>query len=240
MLVFSLPTPLGRIGMVYIGSIHSIDNDLLVDIKEYTNYIYYSYNGTFAQWKDFFNQKKYLPDIFNSYKFSYNENKATFNCENFKVSYSNELFKITDDSFMVFKSSYYKNDFENIIWDLTGISIWENKNDKNYLSIIRATIPEKELPDKYHNEWNDLVRRKHPYNREIQLDGSQTYISDLHNKFSSLNDYDIGILKKVYSLGLSLEGKIEEKIMKEKFDLLDSIITVHEEPIPVKKGVLRH
>ena len=141
---------------------------------------------------------------------------------------------------MVFKDSYYRNDYGNIIWDLTGISIWENKNDKNYLSIIRATVPEKELPDNFHDEWNDLVKRKYPYNRETQLEGSQTYISDLHNKFASLSDYDKEHLKKVYSLGLSFEGKIDDKIMKDKFGILDSTITVHEEPIPVKKGNLRH
>ncbi len=240
MVIFSLPTPSGRIGMFYIGDIQNIDNDLLIDIKEYTNYIYYSYNGTFVQWKDFFKQIEYIPDIFKSYNFSYNENKVSFNCENFEVSYNNEFFKIEDDSYLVTKNSYYKNDNNNIIWDLTGISIGENKNDKNYLSLVRSAKPEEELPDKFHDDWDDLIQRKYPFNRESQLNGSITYISDLHNKFSTLNNYDKGLLKKVYFLGISLEGKIEDKIIKEKLDLLNSSVKIHEDYIPAKEGVLRH
>ena len=52
-LVFSLPTPTGAVGFFLINDVHYIDSDLLLDVEEYTNYIYYSYNGTFAQWKEF-------------------------------------------------------------------------------------------------------------------------------------------------------------------------------------------
>ena len=53
-LVFSLPTPAGRVGFFYLNDIHYIDTDLLIDLQVYTDYIYYSYNATFGQWKEIF------------------------------------------------------------------------------------------------------------------------------------------------------------------------------------------
>ncbi len=239
LIIFSLPTPIGRVGLYFIGDVQFVDY-FLIDLEEYTNYIYYSYNGTFNQWKDFFQNTEYLPDTFKSYKFLYNENKMTFNSNNFSLSYNKDLFNIGDDSFMILSNNYYKNENRNVIWDLFGISIWENKNDKNYFSLIKNIKPEKGLPDNFYTQWSDLIKRKYPHDRETHIDGSVTFINDLQNKFFSLNNYDKELLNKLYSLELSLEGKIEEKTMREKFDLLDSSIIINEQPIPNKQGVLRH
>lgn len=239
LIVFSLPTPIGRIGMYFIGDVQYSDY-YKIDLEEYTNYIYYSYSGVFNQWKDFFQNGKYLPETFKSYKFLYNENKMTFNSSNFSLSYEKDLFKISDQSYMILKNNYYKDENKKVIWDIIGIAIWENKNDKNYFSLLRSVKPEKDLPDNFYTEWSDLVKRKYPYDREAHIDGSVTFINDLHNEFSSLNNYDKELLNKLYSVELSLEGKIEDKKMKEKFNLLDTSITIHEQAISSKQGVLRH
>jgi hypothetical protein len=118
--------------------------------------------------------------------------------------------------------------------------LWENKNDKNYFSLIRSSNPEKTLPEGFQNEWKNMISRKFPNNRMPSNDNNNTLISDLQKSYSAINTSDAGKLDKVYSFGLSLEGKIPDEEIKKKFDLLDSKIVVFEEPIKTKTGILRH
>ena len=245
LLIISLPTPSGRIGYFYLNDVNSINNDLILDIKEYTNFLYYSYNGTFKQWDNYLKLKDYLPEIFKSCYFFYDNKSVTFTSSRFNISYSPELFKIDDESYLALKTAYFR-DNENVIWDLSGISIWENKNDKNYLSLVRETKPESSLPEDYQNDWNDLVYRKFPYNGEVQIDSSNTFVTDIYKNYATLDIDSRKSLDMIYSIGLSMEGNIEKEKLLKKFEMINSSISILDDnPIPsniikTKEGKLRH
>ena len=127
-----------------------------------------------------------------------------------------------------------------MVWDISGVSVWENKNDKNYFSLVRSSKPEKNLPEGFQNEWKNLISRKFPNNRMPSNDNNSTNISDLQKNYFSIDVNDTGKLDKVYTIGLNLEGKIPDEDIKKKFDLLNSKITVFEELLKTKTGILRH
>ena len=162
-----------------------------------------------------------------------------FKCSRFSVSYGKDFFNFDDNSYLVLKNSYFK-DNDRVVWDISGLSIWENKNEKNHFTLARTYKPEKFLPDIIQNEWKNLISRKFPNNRMPTNENNSTMISDLQKNYSSINAADIGKLDKVYSLGLSLEGKIPDEEIKKKFDLLDSRITVYEDVLNTKTGKMRH
>jgi len=226
-LSFSLPTPEGRCGIMFIDDINDIDLYYVIDSYEYINYIYYSYYGTFKQWDEFFKNQKYLPKLFENYKFSYSNDNIVLNSNRFNVSYNNDLFKISDDSFMVLKTYHYK-DKEKVVWDITGATFWEDKNDNNFFTVIRSTQPEKSLPEDYHNYWSDMIENKYPYNCEPYTDSGDTCISYLQKDYINIDLEKRKKLDVIYTISVIMEGKIDNAVIKNKFDLANDAVTIVE------------
>jgi len=226
-LSFSLPTPEGRCGIIQIEDVHDIDSDYLIDTLEYINYIFYSYNGTFKQWDEFFKNEKYLPSALKNYKFSYSGNQLTLNSTRFNVSYNDDLFNITDESFMVIKMLYYR-DKEKVVWDITGATFWEDKNDDNFFTVIRSTLPEKSLPEDYHNYWSEMIENKYPFNGEPYTDDGDTYINYLQRNYTSIDFEKRKKLDMIYTISVGMEGTVENDIIKNKLQLVDTAVTIIE------------
>jgi hypothetical protein len=224
LVTFSLLVPEGTATILVYDQTDNIDNGYIHDLKVLTDFIYLSYYGTFKQWDEFYQNSKYLPEIFSTFDFSYTSDKsASFTSKKLSFSYGEDIFEISEDSDLSLKLTYFKHSNE-IVWDIGGIIVGENKNNYNYFSIYRDLKPEEGLNESFFSEWEKISKQEYPYNSRPYLDDGKTHIISLHPKYRGVKSEK----DTVYSVGLTMEGKVRFGIMKKKMRGINSGITIHE------------
>ncbi|OHD12084.1 MAG: hypothetical protein A2086_16195 [Spirochaetes bacterium GWD1_27_9] len=225
---FSLLTPTGMVSILKIGQFSNMNSGDILDIKVITDYIYLSYYGTFKQWEEFLTSKDYLPEIFTNFELSYTNNKtASIKTKRLQINYKNESFEITPESDMKILISYLKEN-DNIIWDIAGIYIWENKNSNNYFAFFKELKPVEGLNDSYFSEWEKMWKQKYPYNATSYFDNGNTYIRTVHSNYSTLKNKLKIDNNFLYTAYIGLEGKINNFKMQKKLKDMISSTTILE------------
>jgi len=225
---FSLLTPTGMVSILKIGQFSNMNSGDILDIKVITDYIYLSYYGTFKQWEEFLTSKDYLPEIFTNFELSYTNNKtASIKTKRLQINYKNESFEITPESDMKILISYLKEN-DNIIWDIAGIYIWENKNSNNYFAFFKELKPVEGLNDSYFSEWEKMWKQKYPYNATGIIAMYCSYIRTVHSNYSTLKNKLKIDNNFLYTAYIGLEGKINNFKMQKKLKDMISSTTILE------------
>ena len=224
LVMFSLPIPGGAVALLTYDQTDRIDNGYLLDFKVLTDFIYLSYYGTFKQWDEFYQNESYLSDIFSTLEFSYIPNKsASFSSKRLSFYFNEDIFNISSESDLSLEFTYYKENNE-VVWDIGGVIVGEHKNNYNYFSIYKNLEPEEGLNDSYHGDWEKLSKQEYPFNNKSYLNDGDTHILALHPKYQN-SQIDSGY---IYSVGLTLEGKVSNRIMRKKLRSINSAIAILE------------
>ncbi|KPJ86785.1 MAG: hypothetical protein AMS17_10910 [Spirochaetes bacterium DG_61] len=224
LVTFSLLIPGGSVTILVFDQIDRIDNGYLLDLKVLSNFIYLSYYGTFKQWNEFFVNSNYLPDIFSTFDFSYIPDKsASFASKRISISYDDDIFEISEESDLSLEFTFFQENNE-VVWDIGGIIFGEDKDNYNYFSIYKNLRPEEGLNDSYFSDWEKLSKQEYPFNNRSYLDDGQTHILNIHPKYQNEKTGR----SYIYSVGLTMEGKVSNSKMKKKMKGINASIAIHE------------
>lgn len=216
-LTYSLPVPGGTITMLRMGSTGKIDMGISVDMRIMTDFIYYSYYGTFKEWQEFIGLKQYLPGEFSGVSFSYAEGKnVEFKSKRFNSGYDSSLMDITDDSDLEVVFTYFR-DKGKVVWDISGLIWGKNKSSQTAFSIIRTMKPADTLKESYQDEWKKIVEEKFPYNKTPYPSSGKTIISGLYPKYAKEKGSSF-VYTATYSEEGNLKAEQAEKMIKRIFD----------------------
>jgi hypothetical protein len=218
LVVFSTPVPGGMISVSQYGQTDIINNDLMNDLKFMMDYMYFSYFGTFKEWKEFLSLKEYLPDALKDFNFSYTSGgSVSTSYRNAMISYGTELQSVTDESEMKLYMSFFKNRGK-VTWDITGVEFWENKAKENFYLLSREIRPEQGLNDSYFNFWKKLKGNEYPYNSTPFAYEGNTYIKAVHPKYLTAKTNASAESDVLYTVVVRREGSIEDAVMKTKLE----------------------
>ncbi|MCK4798493.1 MAG: trypsin-like peptidase domain-containing protein [Spirochaetes bacterium] len=225
---FSLIVPEGVITLFNLAQTGYMNSGLLPDLKVLVNFIYLSYYGTFKQWHEFFQNKKYLPEFFSTIEFSFNKNKSvSFKSKRLSFLYKPDFLEISEDSDLTLYFTYIKEN-KKVVWDINGITVGESKKNSNYFSIFKKLNPEEGLNEVYFNVWEKIYKQEYPYNNISNFDEGNTYIQSVHNKYANLKKMNEITNDFIYILELGLEGKVSNNKIKKKLKIINSAITLFE------------
>jgi len=224
-ITFSTPTPTGVVTVFKTTSTADLE-EWLFDCRVLADFFQLSYFGTFAEWKEFFANREYLPEIFSTLSFSYTAGeKAAFTSKRLKINYTNDDFEISDDSLLKLTFSFYTENGK-VVWDIRKIVIDKDKNSKDYFVIYKEKKPDPELPESFQNSWQQVLDRKHPLSGEPFNEDGLTCVGGIHKQYA---DEQIARGRdSLYILYLGLEGKIKDEEIAARYDTISNAITFFE------------
>ncbi len=225
--IFSLPVPGGCIAMLRVDETGAVNSGHIPDLKVLTDFIYLSYYGTFGEWREFLALKDMLPSVFSTMDIRIENNKLfRFSSPRFSASYGPELMSVTDKSDLNVRFSYYR-DRGKTVWDVDGIVIGDDKNNKICYTVFRFAKPPKELPDKFQSGWENVVEQKFPYNRSAYYKDEYTAIATVYSG-NSASPTQKKEPELMYMVGYTANGKVEQKEMDAKLGGFLQNMKVHE------------
>jgi len=225
LVIYSMAVPSGFVAFALLNTIGAVDQVQSLDMKEYLNYVFFSYKGTFLEWKEYLELDIPKSDIFDNVEFSYSAgNEVFFKNPNFQIHYNKDLLSIDDKSNLTLRASYLiENDKP--VWAPVGISFTNNFTGDNYIKLIKKTKPEISLTEDYHENWNNLLMEKYPFDGSAVINKQMTYADALQKQFSNENNQNREFL---YFVEVGIEGTREKSDMEKYLDLLQNSITVTE------------
>ena len=222
---FSLHVPSGYITMMRSAKTGIIESHI-IDLKAFTDFIYISYYGTFKQWRAFLNMKHVLPSVFSALGISFNYNDSfKYKSRRISFSYNSDLMKITKDSDLELRFSYFKENGKTI-WDVSKLVVGDDKNSGTAIVISRNIRPPKNMSDTYQSEWKNVTNEKYPYNNSSFYNDNRTVIAIVHKK--DMQSRKLKSAALLYTVGYTRDGKVGQKTMKEKLNNFMKNLDVYE------------
>ncbi|MGO8990087.1 MAG: serine protease [bacterium] len=226
---FSLPVPGGCIVMMRTGRTGDVDREDIPELKVLSDFIYVSYYGAFKEWQEFLSMKNLLPSLFSTLDIHIEKEKIfRYKSARLCLSYGPEIMKISDKSSFELDFGYFKEKGK-AVWDINGIITIEEKYNQVGYAVSRMMKPPKELGDQYQSNWENMVKRKFPYDR-------CAYYKDKVTMISTTNDGGGQGVKKegpsgsvLYTVGFIKEGNISQKEMEAKLEMFMRHLTVDED-----------
>lgn len=210
----SLPLPNGMFTLSTVEQSSQLDS-LIADLKLEADFIYISYNAKLEEWREYFNLKEYLPEIFEDMNFSYDQNRLSLSTKELNFVYDNKnSFVLADDSFLYLKFGFNKEIKDK--WTVIGYMLSDDQDFSSFYSIDRHFEPHEDVSSTHKLFWKRLSGSKYPFDMSINRDRGYTIIKKvLARKDSS-----------IYSLGMHLEGKKLDDYVIDKFNRIQEYITV--------------
>lgn len=184
------------------------------DLKTLTNFAFVTYYGTFKQWKSFLAAPDMLPAAFQSIVLEADYGKKfTYRSQRMSFTYPDELMKVTENSDLHLKFSYFKEN-DRVVWDVTSVTAGEDKDTSTFMLINRQQRPPATLPDADRQTWESLVNARMPYTGAAFFDKSRTVIATAHSSREAKGDLPKQPL--LYSVAYSVEGTQDASVMEKK------------------------
>jgi serine protease Do len=225
---FSLPVPGGCIVMMRTDDTGNIDQGHIPDLKVLSDFIYVSYYGTFKDWREFLRMKDLLPSVFSTLDVHIKNNEAfRYKSTRLSLSYGPDVLKISDNSDLRLDFGYFQ-DRGKTVWDITNISIGQERYNQIGYTVSRKMKPPKELGDQYQSNWEDMIERKFPYNRSAYYKDKVTMISTTYYRGSKSGGEDAPSVSVLYAVGFMEQGNVGQKEMDAKLGAFMRNLVVHE------------
>ncbi len=223
--VYALPQPDGYAIMLNVAD-ESASFTYEVDMKTLCDYAFVTYYGTLAQWKDFLSRKDMLPAAFASItveadygkEFRYRSTRMSF-------SYANEVMKVTQDSDLQLKFSFFKEGGR-VVWDVSTLVAGEDKNTSTVVLLSSHRRPPASLPDSDRRTWESLTHARMPFTGTAFFDKSQTVIAMAQRPEAARGDLSEQSL--LYSVVYSAEGSQDATAMEKKLGSFRAGLQVNE------------
>jgi len=225
---FSLPVPGGCIVMMRTDDTGNIDQGHIPDLKVLSDFIYVSYYGTFKDWREFVRMKDLLPSIFSTLDIHIKNNEVfRYKSTRLSLSYGPDILKISENSDLRLDFGYFQ-DQGKTVWDITNISIGQERYNQTGYTVSRKMKPPKELGDQYQSNWKDMVERKFPYNGSAYYKDKVTMISTTYSQGSKSGKGDAPSVSVLYAVGFMEQGNVGQKQMDAKLEALMRNLVVYE------------
>lgn len=186
------------------------------DLKTLTDFAFVTYYGTFKQWKSFLAAPDMLPAAFQSIVLETEYGKKfTYRSQRMSFAYPDELMKVTENSDLHLKFSYFRED-DRVVWDVSSVTAGENKDTSTFMLINRQPRPPETLPDADRQTWESLVNARMPYTGAAFFDKSHTVIATALSPQEGKGE--LSKLPLLYSVVYSVEGTQDKSMMEQKLE----------------------
>jgi serine protease Do len=216
---FSLPVPGGLITMMRTDQTGLVNAGHIPDLKILANFIYLSFGSTLKNWREFMQMKDFLPLALSAQQIEFDNKKFSYRSKRFSFSCGSELMNVSDRTFLSLGFNYFKEKTKTI-WDVTSVSVREEKNKSTYFTVRRRIKPAKDLNDTYQEEWLDLIEQKFPYNKAINSNDNNFNIA------TAINMPNNSLV--CYTVAHGKDGKSEQTEMEKKLGNFLQTLTIHE------------
>jgi serine protease Do len=212
-ITFSLPVPDGYVTMMQFAQAGE-QHDHVADMQALTDFFYVSYEGTFAQWKDYLQNTALLPAAFKDIRIDFDyDHRFSYASKRLAFSLTPELQKIAPTSVLTLGFSYF-SDHGKVVWDVGDVRVRTDASEENLVNIRRNVAPSDNLEDDYKNEWHKISQHEHPYDGVALSAGDVTKITAVVNSPAGADS------SMLYTAYYGFEGTHLQDAMKAKLDLL--------------------
>ena len=223
LIVFSLPTPEGNMSLIRSSST-AMAYSHLADLKTLTDFIYFSYYGTLAQWDEFLDNKRLLPDAIKAVDIDYQAGKSfRYSSRRLSFDYGPEVMKVTPDSDLKLSLSYFRDNGK-VIWDISTITVGENKDTGRFYEIDRNIQPAASMSDDDKRYWKNMLEGRIPYHETAFFKNQYTYIGKVLSKKAAQQESN----KLLYSLLYCEDGNQTQAEMKPHLDTFSKRVKLKE------------
>jgi len=223
--VYALPQPDGYAIMLNAAD-ESASFSYEVDMKTLCDFAFVTYYGTLGQWKDFLSHKDMLPAAFKSITVEADYGKEfRYRSARLSFSYPNELMKVSQDSDLQLKFSFFKEK-DRVVWDVSSLVAGEDKNTSTVVQLSSHRHPPASLPDSERQTWESLTHARMPYSGAAFFDKSNTVIATAQRPAAARGELSEQPL--LYSVAYSAEGSQDLTAMEKKLDSFRAGLQVNE------------
>lgn len=197
-----------------------------VDMKTLSDFAFVTYYGTLRQWKHFLAAKEMLPAAFESIAIDASYGKQfRYRSKRLSFSYPDELMKVTENSDLHLKFSYFK-EHDRVVWDVSSVLVGEDKDTTESVSLGRHLHPPEAMPDSDRSTWESLVNGRMPYTGAAFFDKSRTIIGSPYPPRLTKNEVrDSSVL---YSVIYAADGSHDAATMQRRLERFRAGIRVDE------------
>jgi serine protease Do len=216
----SLPVPDGYISLVHptSPSMRYVQSSVL---REITDFIAVSYDGSLAQWKDFMQNVRPLPDSLKDVSISFDyDREFAYRSDRIDFSFTPQLQKITPDSTLTLSFGFLKS-ADKTTMDVGDVRVKPDADSNARINIRRNVAPSDSMDDRFKSAWQKYVNSQHPYDGVMAMHDDIAEIATVV-KPSSTNS------QVLYSAFYGVEGNQTQDAMKSKLDLLVSGFKINE------------
>ncbi|HEY4213396.1 MAG TPA: serine protease [Steroidobacteraceae bacterium] len=163
-IVALLPTPEG-FSAVFLSASGMAKEPLTHELEMLTNYVWVTYDGSLARWREFLPLKPYQPKAFSKLSLEIDPDfkRVHFHSPRYDVTAMPGIVPMTQDSVLDLETSFF-HDGDNVVWDVGGLSVKASDTKGNYMAVYRISRPEASLPENERAAWTKAAAGEFPYN----------------------------------------------------------------------------
>ncbi|WP_319563062.1 serine protease [Marispirochaeta sp.] len=208
--------PSGVIGVMTFVDSSSLDM-WLYDFGKIADLIYVPYSATLQEWAGYLANEESSFGQYADMDLSYeNEGRLNVETDEISISFGSDFLTVGDTMMMTLTRDVFEQEGE-FVWGLRKINFSESKRD-NYFVSYRFLKPSEDLPESYHQKWEDFRNRRHPYNSSTYMLDGHTDIGTVHPQFSEDEE-------SVFSLYLAYEGDQSKESMEQRLEFLKTALS---------------
>lgn len=223
----ALPTPEGYAAMVRTVSSQAV-NSTESEMRTLTDFVYVSYGGSLAQWREFLGAKALLPAAFADIdiEFDYDQ-RFHYKSQRLALLHTRDLQKITKDSYLTLSFAFF-NENDATVWDVGGVSLMEDVHGDTMLAVSRRPKPALSMPDSERSDWDKLAAQQFPYNSTPIADDGTTAIHTLYTAGAMGKENSTAPDSVIYEVSYIAEGEQDQEKMSSSLGTLMRGVNVHE------------
>jgi len=217
LVMYSLPVPDGSVMFTRLVPVsHQYDTKL--DMDELSNFIYATYEGTLAQWKDYLKVTALLPAAFKNIQIGFDYGRRfSYASKRVDFSYTPDVQAITSNNLLWLGFRFLK-DGDRPIWDVGDVDVWKTaaSDDHDNINVQRFAEPPQGLDNDISSHWQKLSEHQYPYNAVAR------YENDLMKIDAVVAPANVGSNPPavLYTAFYGVAGVQLQTEMKRKLDLL--------------------
>jgi serine protease Do len=197
-----------------------------VDMKTLVDFVFVTYYGTLKQWSDFLSAKDMLPAAFSSIVIEPSYGKGfRYRSKRLSLSYPDELMKVTENSDLHLRFSYFKEN-GSIIWDVSSVLVGEDKDTTAHVSLGRHIRPPETLADSERTTWESLVNSRMPYTGTAFFEKSHTVIAGAHRPHAE--NSQLSDSSTLYSIVYAADGSQDSATMEGRLKRFRAGVLINE------------
>ena len=163
MLAYILPMPNGPV-ILMTRQASSNRHVYEWDTEAACDRVFAGYRGNMDEWKDFLAMKEWLPSLFASFSFDWDEKEKSFslNLPQLSLKASDFVFDWTSQS-SVFLAPSYSLKNNTLEYGFRSFIVERDIKGSDYFMIYQHVKPDERLGTKITENWNDVVAEKYPF-----------------------------------------------------------------------------